>query len=154
MKPNYILIPLIVLATAFIGGQLTTATSDWYRTLPKPTWTPPGSVIGTVWTIIFILSAIAALIVWNTAARGGNFTWIVGLLIANAFLNVLWSFLFFQAHLIGLATVESALLCLSVVALIILTWPLSRIAASLFIPYAAWTAFATYLVGNVWSMNR
>jgi tryptophan-rich sensory protein len=125
----------------------------WYKTIKLPSWTPSGSVIGTVWTILFILAAISALIIWNQLAHDSRFWWIVVLFILNAVLNVGWSWLFFNQHFLGAAIFEAGLLGLSVVALVILIWPASALAAALLLPYAAWVAFATFLTYNVWSLN-
>jgi len=154
MKLNYLIIPLIVLAVAWLGGQLTGSGMDWYRTIKLPSFTPPGSIIGLVWTIIFILSAISAIIFWNKTTTDNRFYWIIAIFIANAILNIAWSYLFFNQHLLGLATIEAAILDLSVIALILLLWPISKISAGLLVPYAGWAAFATYLTYLVWSLNK
>jgi benzodiazapine receptor len=153
MKLNYIIIPLITFLTALSGSLLTSRGMDWYKTIVKPSWTPAGSLIGTVWTILFILGAISALIVWNRLPHDNRFKWIIAVFIINAILNVGWSFLFFNQHLLLTAIFEAALLGASVVALVILIWPLSRLAASLLIPYAVWVLFATFLTYKVWSLN-
>jgi benzodiazapine receptor len=153
MKLNYFIIPLVVFLVAFLGSLITSGGMDWYQTINLPSWTPDGSVIGAVWTTIFILSAISALLVWNRFPRGKRFNWIFFLFGINAFLNVFWSYLFFGKHFLFWAVPEAALLCLSVVLLVILIRPLSRLAASLLYLYLFWTAFATYLTYMVWTLN-
>lgn len=154
IKPNYIIIPLITILVSVIGSFATSRGMDWYRTINLPEITPPGQFIGTVWTILFILATISALIVWNTAERTGNFKLIIALFIANAILNVLWSYMFFGAHWIGPAVIEAGLLGLSVIMLIIFIWPVSKLAAGLLMPYAGWVAFATYLTYTIWQLNK
>ncbi len=154
MKPNYIIIPLITILTAVFGGWLTSGGMKWYKTIKLPDWTPPGSFIGAVWTIIFILSTISALIAWNKTPHNYTFWWIIGTFLVNAILNVFWSYLFFNQHLIGPAIFEAALLGLSVIALIVFIWPIAYWAALLLIPYAAWVVFATYLTYAVWFLNK
>lgn len=155
MKPNYFLIPLIVLLTAFAGGKLTSLGIDsgWYGMISKPGWTPSGQVIGLVWTIIFTLSAISALIFWNKALKYGVFWKIAFLFGFNAFLNVAWSYLFFYRHNLGWATLEAGLLDATVWALIFLIWPISKKSSLLLLPYALWAAFATYLTFVIWALN-
>jgi len=153
MKLNYIIIPLIVFLAAWIGGLITSAGMDWYKTINLPDFTPPGSVIGTVWTTIFILSAISALLVWNRFPRGKRLIWIFITFGVNALLNVFWSYLFFGQHLLSWAVVEAVLLGFSVILLIILIRPVVRLAAILLYPYLIWVAFATYLTYTVWSLN-
>lgn len=154
MKPNYIIIPLITIATAVIGSFLTSAGMDWYRTLKLPSIAPGGGIIGSVWTVIFILSTISALIVWNSASRTNLFWWIIGIFVVNAILNVLWSYIFFFSHGIGPALIEMVFLEISVLALCVLIWPYSKIASILIWPYAIWVCFATYLTYNIWILNK
>jgi len=153
MKLNYIIIPLIVFLVAFAGSLITSGGMDWYKTINLPAWTPPGSVIGAVWTTIFILSAISALIVWNRFPRGRRFSWIFIIFIINALLNIFWSYLFFGKNLLDFAFWEAGFLFISVVLLVILIRPVSRLAAILLYPYAIWVAFATYLTYAAWMLN-
>jgi tryptophan-rich sensory protein len=155
MRISYIIIPLITIAVSLIGSSFTSGGIEggWYESISKPSWTPPGSVIGTVWTIIFILTTISALILWKNAPRDTRFYILISVFLANAFLNVFWSYLFFSQHLIGYAVFEAALLGLSVIVLIVLAWPISRLAAYLLVPYAAWVSFAIYLTYSVWKLN-
>lgn len=154
MKLNYIVIPLITIATAVLGSVLTSRNMDWYKTINKPSWTPPGSVIGTVWTILFTLITISAIIVWNSPNRPQMITAIVIAFIINAILNVLWSVLFFGFHQMYAAIFECALLAVSILVLIYLIWPISIIAALLLVPYVLWVSFATYLTYSVWKLNK
>ncbi|MBU0476896.1 tryptophan-rich sensory protein [Patescibacteria group bacterium] len=153
MKPNYIIIPLVTFFVAAIGSWFTSGGMEWYETINLPTWTPPGSVIGVVWTTLFILAAISALIVWNKAQRNNRFWRIIVLFLANAGLNIFWSFLFFNQYLIGPAVWEAGLLGLSVIVLVILIWPISRWASALLVPYAIWVAFASFLTFTIWTLQ-
>lgn len=150
MKLNYIIIPLIVFLVAVIGSYFTGTGMDWYETINLPSWTPPGFIIGAVWTVIFILSAFSALIVWNKPERN----WLIVLVfLINAGLNVFWSFLFFNQHLIGAAFSEAVLLDITVFILIFTIWPVSKLASLLLVPYALWTTFASFLTLFVWLIN-
>ncbi len=155
MKLNYLVIPLVTIAVAAGGSVLTSAgVSGWYKTIKLPAWTPPGSVIGMVWTVIFVLTAAAALLVWNSPGPRPRLGLIAGLFLLNAGLNVLWSFLFFRLHLLAASGWEAVALDLTVIALIIVCWPISRGASALLAPYAGWVAFASYLTFTVWRLNR
>ncbi len=154
IKPNYFIIPLITIIVSLTGSYITSAGMEWYATIKLPSFTPPGSVIGTVWTILFILATIAALLFWNRGQRGLKFNLTVIFFLLNGLLNILWSYLFFGQHLIGLAIWEAGLLGLSVLILIILLWPKLKLAAWLLVPYLLWVGFATYLTYNVWLLNK
>jgi len=153
MHISYILIPLITILVASIGSILTTrSVATWYRTIRKPSWTPPGAVIGAVWTVLYILAAISALVVWNLSSPVSAV--VASLFILNAVVNVFWSYVFFYLHKMGLAIWVCLFLDLTIVLLICLIAPLSLVAAWLLVPYAAWVTFASYLNYRVWEMNR
>lgn len=154
MKLNYLVIPLVAFLTAFIGGMITKRGMAWYKTIKLPSWTPGGAVIGSVWTVLFILSATSALMVWNGTPHGTRFWLIIALFVVNACANVFWTYLFFGAHHIYAAIWEAIFLDLTVLDLIWLIQPVSGTAALLLVPYAAWVAFASYLTYSVWLLNR
>lgn len=152
-KSNYLFIPLIVVLVSTIGSFLTDSGMNWYETINTPSFTPPGSVIGAVWTVIFILCAISALLVWNKTKHDKIFRIIVVIFLLNAFLNVLWSALFFNQQMISASLIEIFILNATNLALIILIWPKSKPASALLMPYFAWVSFATYLLYNIWQLN-
>lgn len=153
-KLNYLIIPLITIVTALTGSWFTSVGMWWYATIRLPGWTPPGSVIGAVWTVIFLLATVSVLLVWNKIShKNPKFDLIVVGFLLNALLNIFWSDLFFYQHQIGPAVIEAAVLGLSVLGLIILIYPLSQRAAWLLAPYALWVIFATYLTFSVWRLN-
>ncbi len=153
LKLDHLLIPSAVASVALLGSMVTRGGMPWYRGIHLPSWTPPGSAIGLVWTAIFVLSALSLLLVFNGGHAAHAVRPIGRLALLNGALNVLWSVLFFGLHRIGAATVEAALLGASVVWLMVVMWPLSRLASLLLAPYAAWVAFATYLTYSIWRLN-
>jgi tryptophan-rich sensory protein len=153
MKINYFIIPLITLIVAFSGSFLTSGGMGWYKTLKLPEVAPPGSLIGLVWTIIFILTTISALIFWNKTPRDSRFNTIVIFFLINAFLNVFWSYLFFNQHQILASIIEMIVLDITVIVLIILLSQILKLASYLLIPYAVWVAFATYLAYQISLLN-
>jgi len=150
MKLNYIIIPLIVFLTAFIGSFFTERGMMWYETLELPSFTPPGFVISIAWTIIFFLCLISGLIFWN---KGKKRKRIALLFLLNALLNILWSFIFFNQHLIFLSIIEMILLNITTLLLIYRLIPVSRVASALLLPYFLWVGFATYLAYSIYLLN-
>jgi tryptophan-rich sensory protein len=52
----------VCLGAGGLGAIATTPEiNGWYRTITKPSWTPPDEVFGPVWTTLFVLMAVAAL---------------------------------------------------------------------------------------------
>ena len=48
-------------AVALAGGLLTDL-GPWYQALREPSWKPPDMAFGPIWTVIFALTAIAAIL--------------------------------------------------------------------------------------------
>ena len=151
---HYFLAPLFYLVIAQVGSLFTSqGVTSWYPTIMKPSFTPPGSFIGIMWTIIFILSAIS-LIFFVKSARGKSIFWpIIGLYILNGVFNVLWSYIFFTKHELGLAVVDALLIWITVGMLVFFLWRSSRTASLLLLPYFLWVSFATYLTYVIYRMN-
>jgi tryptophan-rich sensory protein len=153
VKPNYFFIPLFVIITASAASYFAETGRAWYKTLILPDWTPSGSVMVLAWTIIFILSTISLLIIWNKHTSEKKFGLTIGLFIMNGILIVGWNILFFSHHLMGLAFFQAILLIINIVLLILITWRFSPLAASLLLPYNFYLLFSTTLTYNVWMLN-
>ncbi len=121
----------------------------WYATLVKPSWTPPNWVFGPVWSVLFVMIAIAGWLAWRAeGVSTAVWIWLVAL-VANG----LWSFLFFGQHQIGLALICIGALFASILGFIVATWRPARIAAWLFVPYLAWVGYASTLNAGTWVLN-
>ncbi|MGE5275782.1 MAG: TspO/MBR family protein [Acidobacteriota bacterium] len=148
--PRLLLFGALCAATAGIGARFTArGLGPWYDGLAKPPWTPPGSVIGAVWTVLFALIAVASAL---AAGRGRPIAYVLALLV-NLVLNAGWSYLFFARRAPEAALALLVVLELTCLLLVWLAWPASRLAAGLLVPYAAWVAFAGLLNGSVVRMN-
>ena len=150
---SVIVIVIGVIAVAAIGSYYSSMNRDWYEALRKPAWQPPNRLFGPVWTLIFALLAVSLTLIWNARPITGLHYVIIATAVLNGILNIAWSALFFGNKLIFPAIYDSLLLCLSVILIMILAWPISRLASLLLIPYALWTAFATYLTSIIYKLN-
>ncbi|MFM8690805.1 MAG: TspO/MBR family protein [Limnohabitans sp.] len=131
-------------ATAGIGGALTEL-GPWYYALRQPGWKPPDAAFGVVWTTIFTLCAISGWLAWRAAATPALRRWVALLFGANAGLNIVWSALYFKLQRPDWALIEVVFLWLSIAALIVGLWRLSRLASALLLPYLAWVTVAAFL---------
>lgn len=146
IKPNYLVIAGITILTSWVGSRFTMSGMQWYKEIiERPSWIFPDWVFGTVWTALYVLTALAAMLVWNSKAPKEKRISTIAVFTINAFLNAFWSYVFFVRHSLTLAVWEAGLLALSIVLMIALSWNISRKAAWLLLPYLAWTMFATYL---------
>lgn len=126
-------------AVAVLGSLATIGNVDgWYADADKPGFTPPNWLFGPVWTVLYVLMALAAWLVWR---RGGpTATWWVQL-----GLNLAWTPVFFGLEQLWLGFVVIVALDVAVLVTLVVFAGFSRVAAWLFVPYLAWTLFATAL---------
>jgi translocator protein len=150
MRPTLTLLFFILLVLG--GGTLIgfiTLPGEWYAGLAKPPFNPPNWIFAPVWTLLYIMVAVAGRRTWQRGPRSAAMVvWFVQLV-----LNFIWSPVFFGAHRIGAALVVIVTLLAAIIAFIVMCWPRDRTAALLFTPYAAWVAFATLLNGAIWHLN-
>jgi translocator protein len=131
------------------GFATSQSVSDWYPTLNKPSWTPPGWLFAPVWTVLYIMIGVSAWLVWlKPEPKGPMILW--GSQLA---LNFAWSFLFFGARSPGLGLITTIAMWLAIAATIFAFSFKSRPAAFLLLPYLMWVSFATALNAAIWSLN-
>lgn len=150
----YFLIFVAVTLTAGVGSWFTfQGLNGWYGSLAIPSWAPPASAISTIWTILYVCIATSISLVWTTLRPTKNQWPLVTLFAANLILNFGWNFLFFVTHLLGVAFIEMLVLEVTILALIWILWPMSRLAAYLMMPYALWVILAAYLNYTIFRLN-
>lgn len=146
-----IALPLFVIAV--VGGGLVIGylnpPGEWYAGLAKPSFNPPNWVFGPAWTLLYVLIAVAGWRVWRSRLGG----WPIRLWGIQLALNFMWSPAFFGAHRVDLALAIVVALFVAIAAFIVAAWRQHRVAAWLFVPYAAWVAFATALNGAILALN-
>lgn len=143
---------LLSFAAAAIGSIASIQAAAFYRQLAQPSWAPPSSVFGPVWSLLYALMGIAAWLVWREGGwrrqRG-----VLGLFVLQLAVNALWSWLFFGWHRGALAFADIVLLWLLIVATVIGFWRVRPLAGALLLPYLGWVGFATALNYAVWHLN-
>lgn len=144
---------LLLTVAVSVLGALTTDIGPWYYALVKPSWQPPDWLFGPVWTTIFLLTAISALLAWRRAPDAGSRRRMVILFLVNLVLNVTWSLLFFRMQRPDYAFYEVALLWASIVTLMVIMWPYSRTSSLLLTPYLLWVSFAAFLNLTIVRLN-
>jgi benzodiazapine receptor len=138
------------LAAGFIGSRF--QPGAWYASLAKPAWTPPNAVFAPVWSVLYLLIALAAWLVWRRAGfKGAGVA--LALFVAQLVLNALWSWLFFGLHRPDLAFFEIVILWSAAAGVAVLFWREVRSAGALMVPYVLWVGFASYLNFALWRLN-
>ncbi len=129
--------------------------STWYDALAKPRWTPAPSVIGTIWTIIYPLIAIATVGTVIKVVRGELPRLILVPLAINLAANVAFTPIQFGLRNLPLAAVDIVVVLLTIVWWIALAWrPGSEWIALVLSPYLVWVSIATVLQFSITLMNR
>jgi benzodiazapine receptor len=143
---------LLSFAAAAVGAAASANAPEFYAQLTQPPGAPPAWVFGPVWTLLYLLMAISAWLVWRERGfRGAPVA--LGLFVVQLALNALWSWLFFAWHLGAAAFFEIVLLWLLIVATIVAFRRVRPLAAALLLPYLAWVSFATVLAFTIWRLN-
>lgn len=138
-----------VVATAVFGSLFSISAGEQYAGYEQPSWAPPSWLFGPVWTVLYGLIGLSGWLAWRGGARRGELV----LYGANLVLNALWTPLFFGLGWFGAAFAEIVLLWLSIVALVVVFWRRSRVAALLLVPYLAWVSFAGALNLSIALLN-
>jgi len=142
-----------VIITASAASYFADTGRVWYKTINLPDWTPSNSLMVIMWTIIFILTSLSILIIWNKYSSEKKFGVVISLFVLNALFIVGWNILFFSNQMMSLAFIQAVLLIVNLFFLVLLIWRFSPLAAYLLLPYSAWVIFSTALTLNVWILN-
>lgn len=163
MKLRSALVLLAFLAISYgvaaLGTVATIQNVDgWYATAEKASWSPPNSLFGPVWTVLYALMAIAAWLVWRQRDRV-DVRPALTVYVIQLVLNALWTPVFFGLYpLIGAPALWIALAIIVALDVLVLVtmlrfWPVRKAAAWMLVPYWAWVLFATTLNAAVAVLN-
>jgi translocator protein len=134
-------------------GAITTLGLEWYAGLTVPAWTPPQLLIAVIWCVLFLFAALSACRYWNRTPELAQRRLTLDLYMGNAFLVLLWNYLFFGTHALFPAAWAAAAV---LIAAVLLVWRTSRVSGSaawLLAPYVLWVTFATALTYVIATMN-
>lgn len=157
MKNKWVVLAGLILlceAVGAVGGFATAGNiQSWYAGLVKPSFNPPDWLFGPVWTLLYLMMAVAAWLIYRSAdtperSRGLQF-WGLQLV-----LNAVWAPVFFALHDKLFALGIILLLDLAVVFTVVVFRRVNGAASTIMLPYLAWILFATTLNEELWRLNR
>ena len=70
-KTVSLVIFILVVSLVAVFGSLFLP-GEWYASLHKPSWNPPSWVFGPVWSVLYVLMAVAAWQVWLREHHAGR----------------------------------------------------------------------------------
>lgn len=139
----------VVAVVAVVGGLAASSAKDVYGRLELPPWAPPSSLFGPVWTVLYVMIALAGWYYWRTDGETRGFAaYGIGLLA-----NLLWTPLFFEGGAAQAALVDIIVLDVVVIVTIVLFTRRSKLAAALLVPYLGWILYATALNTAIIALN-
>lgn len=141
---------LLTFGTAFVGTRF--PVDEWYAGIAKPAWNPPSWLFAPVWTVLYLLMAISAWLVWKDHGLSAA-ALPLAVFVVQLVLNATWSWLFFGRHQIGIAAIEILILWAAILLTTGLFWRLEQVAGILFVPYLLWVSFASALNIAIWRLN-
>ena len=145
---------LIIVGGGFIVGLCIKPYVPIYKTLNKLFVFPPGYVFPIVWTILYILMAIAFYRILQISKLGKKTYSSLTLFYIQLIFNFLWSFIFFNFRLYGIAFIEAVILLILVFITTKKFFKVDKIAGWLMVPYVFWLTYASVLSYFVWILNE
>ena len=142
-----------VLGTALVAmyavgsGLLVATDTQWYRSLLKPAWQPPGFVPALIWPYNFALLITATWIVASRLSGTQQLVWLISLALSVA-AALVWASLFFKSHSLPASAVALVFASLLTIPLLVISFRASPALGIAFVPYQIWLAIATALAFN------
>lgn len=127
---------------------------NWYTSLKKPSWAPPGWVFSPVWTALYILIAISFGRVFVLAGKGIIPAFVVWPFTLNLVFNFLFTTLQFKLRSNFLAAVDILLVLATLILAMIAIYPYATWIYLIQIPYLLWVMFATALQLTISYLNK
>jgi len=145
---------LITLSIAGVASYFTVPQiPGWYAGLEKPSFNPPNGLFGPVWTVLYIMIAVSAYLIWQRKDTSVDYVNAKYIYFLQLFLNFSWSIIFFGLHQILAALVIIGLLWIVIILNIFFFGKISKIAAWLLVPYLLWVSFASLLNLEIFRLN-
>ena len=147
---SLLIIVLITFSASAIGGVVTSIYKEpWYSQIIRPSFSPPASIFGPVWTSLYILMSIAVWINWINFRDKKT----IKIYLFHIFFNSIWSIIFFGFHQIGLALLDLLIILIFIVLLMKIYYLKDKISFYLMVPYFLWSAYALVLNFNIFILN-
>lgn len=127
--------------SALLSGNI----AQKYATLTKIPFSPPSSLFGIIWPLLYLFMALALFLIHKGDNLNAHKTKATLLFLFQLFFNFLWCILFFGSNTMWLAFVVILILDCSVCLTLRYFYFLNKWAGFLFVPYLVWILFATYL---------
>lgn len=148
---------ILTLAVGMVSGFLIRDAQSTYMALNQPPLSPPPIVFPIVWTVLYVLMALAAFRTHRAFKQAGQQSWVrylIFLYTLQLAMNAIWPQIFFRSDRYLFAFVWLLILLAIIIVLQVLYYRVDKTACWLMLPYVLWTVFAGYLTMGVYLLNR
>lgn len=140
------------LGVMLLSSTFTRPTSLFYTNLVHPSWIPPGIAFAIIWPILYAMIGLSFWTVLSSPEKNKERAYFA--FGVQLFCNSTWSFFFFFLQSPFLGLINILLLSLAILWNIFEFGKISKLAATLLLPYFAWILYASALNYAFWSINR
>ena len=134
----------IIAIYVVLSGRWVATDAQWYRSLTKPAWQPPGFVFGLIWPYNFAMLVVATWIVASRLSNTHQLVWLTSLAL-SVFCALLWARLFYVPHSLFASAIALVFATLFTIPLLVISFRASTALGIAFVPYQIWLAVATSL---------
>jgi benzodiazapine receptor len=145
---------LLTTGVGWLAAQVTWPALGWYAELNKPRFTPPDRVFGPVWSVLYLLMALAGWRVWKAKLNRAQIGPALAMFFVQLALNALWSPVFFGAKRPDVAFLVILMLLGALGVTSMQFFRVDRVAGWMLAPYLVWVAYAAALNAAIVLLNR
>jgi translocator protein len=131
-----------------------TSTEKWYQQLKKPSWAPPTSLFGIVWSVLYLLILISFGLVFYRTFTGQLPVTIAIPFVLNLFFNLIFTPIQFGLKNNLLAALDILLVWVTIIWMFVVIWPRIPWVVLINLPYLVWVSIATVLQFSITWLNR
>ena len=147
---SLVIIFLITFLASAIGGVVTSIYKEpWYSQIIQPSFSPPSSVFGPVWTTLYILMSVAIWLNWISNKDKNS----IKIYFVHIFFNGMWSVIFFGFHQILLALLNLLIILFFIIWLMKIYYINNKLSFLLMLPYLLWSSYALILNASILYLN-
>ena len=147
---SLLLILFITFIASGIGGFVTSSFKEpWYSAIILPSFNPPSWVFAPVWTVLYIMMAIAIWRIWINSFEKN----ILNIYFCHLFFNATWSIIFFGFHQIELALVNLIIILIFIIILMKIYFKKDKLSFYIMFPYLLWSSYAFVLNVAIVTLN-
>jgi len=127
--------------------------NNWYQSLVKPNWSPPGFLFGPVWTVLYILIIISFGKVFQSFFKKEIPFLVLLPFILNLVFNLIFTPIQFGLRNNLLAAADIILVLITLIWAMVAIYPTFRWITYIQIPYLTWISIASVLQISILLLN-